>query len=148
TGDGGDVPAAAIAEQYKGYDAFISYSHAADGSLAPALQDGLQMLAKPLYQRKALRIFRDQTNLAATPELWSTIEQALAASRFFILLASPEAARSPWVRQELDWWHRHRTPEHLLVGLTHGAIAWDPAVRDFDWRTTDALPRSLSRWFP
>jgi WD40 repeat protein len=139
--------AAAIAEQPKGYDAFISYSHAADGSLAPALQDGLQMLAKPLYQRKALRIFRDQTNLSATPELWSTIEQALVESRFFILLASPEAARSPWVQQELDWWHQHRAPEHLLVGLTHGAITWDPVVKDFDWHTTDALPRSLSRWF-
>lgn len=146
--DGGDVPAPVIAAQHKGYDAFISYSHAADGSLAPALQDGLQMLAKPLYQRKALRVFRDQTNLAATPKLWSTIEQALGASRFFILLASPEAAGSPWVRQELEWWHRHRAPEHLLVGLTHGAITWDPVGRDFDWHTTDALPRSLSRWFP
>src|SRR4051812_30035025 len=71
------------------YDAFISYSHAADGTLAPAIQQGLQMLAKPLYQRKALRIFRDQTSLAATPGLWPTIEQALQASRFFVLLASP-----------------------------------------------------------
>ena len=29
------------------YDAFISYFHAADGKLAPALQAGLQRLAKP-----------------------------------------------------------------------------------------------------
>jgi WD40 repeat protein len=143
----GDAPAAPIAEQHESYDAFISYSHAADGSLAPALQYGLQTLAKPLYQRKALRVFRDQTNLAATPELWSTIEQALATSRFFILLASPGAAKSPWVRQELDWWRRHRAPERLLIGVTHGTIAWDPAARDFDWHTTDALPRSLSGWF-
>src|ERR1700745_3139966 len=114
TRSAGDVPTAPIAEQQEQYDAFISYSHAADGSLAPALQHGLQTLAKPLYQRKALRVFRDQTNLSATPELWSTIEQALAASRFFILLASPDAARSPWVQQELDWWRRHRAPERLL----------------------------------
>lgn len=147
TQNAADVTPTSIAEQHEHYDAFISYSHAADGSLAPALQHGLQTLAKPLYQRKALRVFRDQTNLAATPELWSTIEEALAASRYFILLASPAAARSPWVQQELDWWHRHRTPERLLIGLTHGTIAWDPVARDFDWRTTDALPRSLSRWF-
>jgi WD40 repeat protein len=147
TPNAGDVTPTSAAEQHEYYDAFISYSHAADGSLAPALQHGLQTLAKPLYQRKALRVFRDQTNLAATPELWSTIEEALAASRFFILLASPAAAGSPWVQQELDWWHRHRAPERLLIGVTHGAIAWDPVARDFDWHTTDALPRSLSRWF-
>ena len=143
----GSVTPTPIAEQRERYDAFISYSHAADGSLAPALQHGLQTLAKPLYQRKALRVFRDQTNLAATPELWSTIQEALGTSRFFILLASPAAARSPWVQQELDWWHRHRAPERLLIGVTHGTIAWDPVARDFDWHVTDALPRSLSRWF-
>ena len=147
TRNAGDVPATPIAERHEYYDAFISYSHAADGSLAPALQHGLQTLAKPLYQRKVLRVFRDQTNLAATPELWSTIERALTASRFFILLASPAAARSPWVQQELDWWKRHRAPERLLISVTHGAVAWDPVVADFDWHTTDALPRSLSRWF-
>jgi TIR domain len=112
TQNAGDVTPASIAEQYERYDAFISYSHAADGSLAPALQHGLQTLAKPLYQRKALWVFRDQTNLAATPGLWSTIEEALAASRFFVLLASPAAAESPWVQQELDWWHRHRAPSY------------------------------------
>lgn len=146
TRSAGDVPATPITEQH--YDAFISYSHAADGNLAPALQNGLQTLAKPLFQRKALRVFRDQTNLAATPELWPTIERALAASRFFILFASPAAARSPWVRQEIEWWQRHRAPDRLLIGLTHGGIAWDSAAGDFDWRTTDALPRCLSRWFP
>jgi hypothetical protein len=29
------------------YDAFISYGHAADRNLAPALQKGLHQLAKP-----------------------------------------------------------------------------------------------------
>src|SRR4051794_3471871 len=100
------------------YDAFISYSHAADGHLAPAIQQGLQMLAKPLYQRKALRIFRDQTNLAATPGLWPTIEDALQVSRFFVLLASPVAATSAWVQQELQWWQRHRDHQQLLIVLT------------------------------
>ena len=130
------------------YDAFISYSHAADGSLAPAIQQGLQMLAKPLYQRKASRIFRDQTNLAATPGLWPTIEQALQASRFFVLLASPVAAASAWVQQEVQWWQRHRDHEHLLIVLTHGTITWDSASADFDWDASDALPTCLSGWIP
>ena len=39
-------------------DAFISYSHSADGKLAPAVQDGLQKLAKPWNKRRALRVLR------------------------------------------------------------------------------------------
>jgi hypothetical protein len=100
-------PTASAASTTPRYDAFISYSHAADGALAPAVQHGLQALAKPLYQRRALRIFRDQTSLAVTPALWPTIQQALEASQYFILLASPAAAQSPWVRQELAWWMQH-----------------------------------------
>src|SRR5215217_6968462 len=86
------------------YDAFISYSHAADGKLAPALQSALQGFAKPWYQRRALHLFRDQTSLALTPELWPEIERALSASRYFLLLASPDAADSRWVQQEVGWW--------------------------------------------
>ena len=38
----------------KRYDGFISYSHAADGRLAPALQKALQKLAKPWFRRRSL----------------------------------------------------------------------------------------------
>ena len=41
------------------FAAFISYSHAADGTLAPALHTGLHRLAKPWYVLRALRVFRD-----------------------------------------------------------------------------------------
>jgi WD40 repeat protein len=130
-----------------GYDAFVSYSHAADGRLAPALQDGLQSLAKPWYRRRALRVFRDQTSLTATPELWGSIEQALAAAHFFILLASPDAAASPWVQREVAWWRQNRSNETLLIVLTHGTLAWNPSAGDFDWSRTDALPEGLSGLF-
>jgi hypothetical protein len=94
TRSAGDVPAAPITDRHEHYDAFISYSHAADGSLAPALQYGLQTLAKPLFQRKALRVFRDQTNLAATPELWPTIEQALCGIGAGVQSRRPAAVRT------------------------------------------------------
>ena len=55
------------------FDAFISYSHAADGELAPALQRGLQQLAKPWSRRQALSIFRDDTGLSVNPALWSSV---------------------------------------------------------------------------
>jgi hypothetical protein len=88
------------------YDAFISYSHAKDKPIAAALQAVLQRLCKPWYRRRALRVFRDDTSLSATPQLWPAIEQALGQSRFLILLASPEAAASPWVGGEIAYWPR------------------------------------------
>jgi hypothetical protein len=39
------------------YNAFISYNHAADGTLAPALQSALHRFAKPWYKLRALRVF-------------------------------------------------------------------------------------------
>ena len=38
------------------YRAFISYSHAADGKLAPALQRALHVLAKPCFPRRRLTV--------------------------------------------------------------------------------------------
>jgi hypothetical protein len=71
------------------YDAFISYSHAAGRLVAVALQRELERFAAPWYRPRRLRIFRDQSDLAASPHLWQTIEQALAASDWLILMGSP-----------------------------------------------------------
>jgi len=125
------------------YRAFISYSHAADGQLAPALQRGLHRLAKPWYRSPPWQVFRDQTSLSVTPALWSSIEQALAASGFFILLASPQAAASKWVQREVDWWLAHRPRDRLLLALTDGSLLWDPEAGDFDPAASDALPPNL-----
>src|SRR6266478_3135860 len=69
------------------YDAFISYSHAKDKPIAAALQSVVQKLGKPWYRRRALRVFRDNTSVSATPSLWPSIERALGESRFLVLLA-------------------------------------------------------------
>ena len=71
------------------YDAFISYSHAKDKPVAAALQSVVQKLGKPWYRRRALRVFRDDTSLSATPSLWPSIEQALGQSRFLICSRRP-----------------------------------------------------------
>lgn len=129
------------------YDAFISYSQAADGQLAPALQRGLQRFAKPWYKARALRIFRDKTSLSVAPALWPSIEQALEQSRHFILLASPEAAISKWVQKEVQWWLDNRSPETVFIALTGGDLVWAPEKGDFEWSRTDALPGLLSGLF-
>jgi hypothetical protein len=134
------------------YDAFVSYSHKADGHFAPKLQAALGKMARPWYRRRVIRVFRDETTLSATPELWPTIQRALNQSRYFILLASPEAAASDWVNQEVaHWLAQQRTgesppSERLLIALTDGAVVWnkdDVTKRDFDWRASDALPAAL-----
>src|SRR4051812_46142417 len=106
------------------YRAFLSYSHAADGALAPALQSALHRFGKPWYRLRAMRVFRDKTSLAMTPELWPALEAALGESEWFLLMASPESACSDWVRKEVCWWLANRTPSTLLVLLTDGSVAW------------------------
>jgi hypothetical protein len=124
------------------YDVFMSYSHRADDRLAPALQAGLHRFARPWYRLRALRVFRDDASLSASPGLWRSIEDALGAARWFVLLASPEAAASDWVNREVQWWLDHRGPEHFLIVLTGGELGWDPKTFEPDPSRTSALPKA------
>lgn len=127
------------------YKAFVSYSHAADKQLAPMLQSALQRFAKPFYKLRAINIFRDKTSLHLTPELWPEIQKAIRQSEFFILLASPDSAKSPWVGKEVDEWLtlKSGSPDNLLLVLTDGTLEWNDTGNDFNWERTDALPPSL-----
>jgi len=126
------------------YAAFMSYSHALDGVLAPALQTSVEQFGRIWYRRRALRLFRDTTNLAATPHLWDSIEQALHNCEWFILLASPESGRSAWVQREVDWWLANRSAARLIVVVTSGTLAWDQATGRVDEQRTDALPPAFT----
>lgn len=126
------------------YAAFISYSRAVDGKLAPALRDALQVFGKHWYQRRALRVFLDKASLTANPGLWSSIEDALNASEWFVLLASPEAAKSPWVNREVEHWLKRKSAERLIIVVTEGEIVWDATVNDFDRPATTCIPPALS----
>jgi TIR domain len=107
------------------FDAFISYSHAADGALAAALQQGLHRFAKPLFKLRAIRVFRDETTLAMTPRLWPEIEKAIRNSRFFILMADPLSAQSEWVRKEVACWLAMERADNLLIVWTGGEVVWN-----------------------
>src|SRR5689334_6358702 len=129
------------------YDAFISYSHAKDKAVAAALQAAVQKLGKPWYRRRALRVFRDDTSLSASPQLWPSIEHALGQSRYFILLASPEAAASKWVNKEITYWLDHKSVDTLLIGTTEGELSWDETTGDFQQGPNHPLPPVLARRF-
>jgi WD40 repeat protein len=129
------------------YHAFISYSHAHDRELARRLQRAVQAFGKRWYEPRSLLVYRDETNLSVTPHLWPSIQEALAGSEFFILLASPKAAASEWVQREVTQWLESGRAEKLLIVVTGGVVAWDAKRQDFDWSQTTALPRVVSGWF-
>src|SRR5262249_29347760 len=96
---------------------------------------------------RALRLFRDDTSLSATPQLWPTIEQALSESRYLILLASPEAAASHWVGKEIAYWLERKNADTLLIAVTGGTLTWDNALNDFAPPEASPLPPALEGRF-
>jgi WD40 repeat protein len=127
------------------YDAFLSYSQS-DTAIAAELQRSLERFAKPWYRGRALRIFRDRTSLNINESLWRPICEAIEQSRHFVLLASPEAARSEWVHREIE--ERKKHGGGILIVQLGGTIKWDENGKDFDWSVTNALPAALRAHFP
>ncbi|MBI2379640.1 MAG: toll/interleukin-1 receptor domain-containing protein [Gammaproteobacteria bacterium] len=88
------------------YCAFISYSHQ-DKAWAHWLHSALEAYVIPKEFRTAPehkrlgKAFRDEAELASSADLSETIQAALAQSEALIVIASPAAARSPWVNQEI-----------------------------------------------
>lgn len=123
-----------------GYQAFISYSHSADGAFAPALQRGMQQLGRSWRQRRAMEVFRDETGLAVDPNLWGAITAALDGSEWFVLLASPRAAASHWVGQEIEHCIATKGADRFLIVLTEGILRWDGASGDFSPDSDAAHP--------
>src|SRR5262245_27711169 len=122
------------------YDAFISYSHAKDGKIAAAVQSVIQTLAKPWWQRRAARVFRDDTSLSAAPGLSSALEDALRSARYLLLFASPQAAASKWCGHEVQTWLDTKGTDKLLIALTEGELIWDTQSLDFVWGPETPLP--------
>lgn len=134
-------------ESQDSYDVFMPYSHSADELLAPVLQRLIRRVGQPWYRRSKLRVFRDQSNLPMSASLWGSIEAALERSKYFVLMASPTAADSPWVAREVEYWRRNRERENFFIVLTSGRIEWDTHRCDFDWDEPSALPGVMSGWF-
>lgn len=106
------------------YDVFLSYKHEDGGDAAVALKNGLERIARPWYGRRTLRVFLDRTNLDATEDGWKRIEEALTASRYMVLVATPKAATSPWVEREVRAWRRLGRERTLLLAHADGTLAW------------------------
>jgi WD40 repeat protein len=115
----------------KAYDAFISYSHAADARLATALERGLERLARPWNRVRALSVFRDETDLTLNPDVWGMISDRLDRSTYLVMLMCPESAASPWVNKEVAHWCDAHGVDRVLMVWTGGELEWDDPVGDF-----------------
>ena len=60
---------------------------------------------------------RARTHLSLDDSHPTTVHQrrSLGESEYFLLLASPQAAASNWVQQEVAFWLQHRSPGTLLI---------------------------------
>lgn len=124
------------------FDAFISYARVPSTGLAVEVQTGLEKFAKPWNRLRAIRVFRDDASMSANSALWSTIERALQEAGWFILLATPEAAASTYVNNEVDWWVRRKGVQRVLLVRAAGTIDWDDVSSDFTADST-AVPPAL-----
>ncbi len=128
------------------HDAFISYSHAVDGRLAPALEQGLERLARPWNRLHAIAVFRDHSDLSLADHLWATISGHLDRSRYLVLLACPESASSKWVNREVAHWCDTKGTDQLLLIWTGGDLGWDESLGDFGVESS-AIPPALRARF-
>jgi WD40 repeat protein len=132
-----EEPAATALDRPPEYDAFLSYTHR-DRPVAAGIQKGLHQIGRRLGQLRALRVFRDDTNLEVSPNLWHKITEALDSSRFLVVVLSPTAAKSYWVDREVGYWLQHRGRERLLLVLAGGKLEWDADRQRFDPQGSDA----------
>src|SRR5262249_25909689 len=109
------------------YDAFISYRHVdRDRKWAEWLIDALERYRVPkALQQKGLpprlgKVFRDEDEAAAAPDLNEHIKEALRASRFLIVVCSPYTPRSPWVQREIEMFNELGRADQVLALLTEG----------------------------
>jgi DNA-binding beta-propeller fold protein YncE len=125
------------------YDAFLSYTRS-DRPVVGGIQKGLHHIGRRLGQLRALRVFRDDTDLTASPDLWGRITDALDRSRFMIVTLSPRAAQSHWVNKEISYWIEHRGLEQLMLVVAGGQLHWEENTARFDPQTSDAAPPVLT----
>ena len=109
------------------YDAFISYRHTEmDSFVAQKMHKMLERyrIPKKIQQKsgkkKITRIFRDQEELPLSADLSENITTALQHSEFLILICSPEAMESRWVRTEIETFLQTHSKDRVLTVLVKG----------------------------
>lgn len=112
------------------YWAFISYSHR-DVRVATALQRAIETYWVPRrlvgthtafgeVPPRVKPIFRDRDELCASTDLKALVREALAQSRYLIVVCSPDSARSAWVNQEIIEFKKLHGESRVLAVIARG----------------------------
>ncbi len=112
------------------YFAFLSYSHT-DQAVAEWLHEAIESFRVPrrlvgrltengVVPRRLTPIFRDRGELAASDDLTEEIEEALAGSRFMVVLCSPAAVASRWTNAEIAAFKQIRPEGEIFAAIVAG----------------------------
>ncbi|QDP19635.1 toll/interleukin-1 receptor domain-containing protein [Sphingomonas xanthus] len=112
------------------YMAFLSYSHN-DSATAEWLHESLerfkvpprlvgQLTSQGAIPRRLTPIFRDRQELAVSSDLGEEIEDAIAGSRFLIVLCSPAAVQSRWIDEEIACFKRLNGEDRVIAAIVEG----------------------------
>jgi hypothetical protein len=134
------------------YHCFVSYTTADNQQRAARLQTALQRLAKPWYRRRLVRVFRDESNLAAEASLTDALKTAIDESQCLIVLGSKNVQRSTWVGREVAFWldkekHQADPTQGIVIVVMEGELRWNEAKGDFYWSEETPLPANLRGQF-
>lgn len=109
-----------------------------DAGLAASLGKGLERLGRG----------RTRTSVSSRVVTGSDPTGAgIDTADWFVLLASPESARSERVADEIHRWVTRHGTEHLLPVLTDGTWRWDAAAGDMDVAASTAVHPALAGVF-
>jgi len=120
------------------HDAFISYRHTTvDNGWALWLHRALEGFRTPQalvargIRKRLTRVFRDEDELHASPDLREIVFKALHESRFLIVICSPRSATSEWVNKEVAEFIELDRRNLILPLLIEGEPdqAFPPALR-------------------
>ncbi len=114
----------------KRFKAFISYSwadrewgewahRALETYRTPRALIGKASMLGPVPARLH-PIFKDREEEAAGAGITASIEAAMAASDFLLVICSPSSATSKWVNHEIAWYKRQRDKTRILALIVDG----------------------------
>lgn len=122
-----------MAQHEQQFDAFISYRRSDGERIARRLRRRLQSYdisrrLKAPGRRRRLTVFLDTIYERGTVDFYDkNILPALTASRFLVVVATPDAVRraegtDDWIGREISDFRHHCDPEHILVVRAAGDL--------------------------
>ena len=152
-------------DAYFEYDVFISYRtrEYPDYLIAEQLQNVLERfpvpqsmkahIVDPRRWRSRLRVFRDITDLNASPDLSHTLKETLRRSRFLVAVCTPKLCESATCCEEIRYFREIHGDERILTLLALGEpgesfpdFLFFPQLQDKS--SKDELPDSVTRKEP